>query len=415
MPRKLNNALTPLGVANAKPGRHTDGRGLHLLVKDSGARSWVLRYYVAGKAREMGLGAADGPKAITLAKARDLAAVQRLAVAGGTDPLAERQAMAAEALALAQATKIAGVTFKASAEAYIAAHGDSWRNDKHRAQWASTLATYVYPVMGDLPVADIETAHVMSVIEPIWKTKPETASRVRGRIELVLDAAKARGNRQGENPARWRGHIEQILPKRTKLSRGHHKAMPYADIPAFVAALHMREAVAALALEFVMLTAARSGEVLGATWAEVDLDKGIWTIPAVRMKAGKEHRVPLSPRAVAILEAVQPLGSEYLFAGNKGRKLSSMAMAMLLRRMNSDVTVHGFRSGFRDWAAESTGFAHEVCEMALAHAISNQSEAAYRRGDLFDKRRKLMEAWALYCATPSSVGENVTPIRAEAG
>jgi integrase len=415
MPRKLNNALTPLGVANAKPGRHTDGRGLHLLVKDSGARSWVLRYYVAGKAREMGLGAADGPKAITLAKARDLAAAQRLAVSSGTDPLAERQAKAAEALALAQATKIAGVTFKASAEAYIAAHGDSWRNDKHRAQWASTLATYVYPVMGDLPVAVIETAHVMSVIEPIWKTKPETASRVRGRIELVLDAAKARGHRQGENPARWRGHIEQILPKRTKLSRGHHKAMPYADIPAFVADLRMREAVAALALEFVMLTAARSGEVLGATWAEVDLGKGIWTIPAVRMKAGKEHRVPLSPRAVAILEAVQPLGSEYLFAGNKGRKLSSMAMAMLLRRMNSDVTVHGFRSGFRDWAAESTGFAHEVCEMALAHAISNQSEAAYRRGDLFDKRRKLMEAWARYCATPSSIGGNVTPIRAEAG
>jgi integrase len=415
MPKKLNNALTPLGVANAKPGRHTDGRGLHLLVKDSGARSWVLRYYVAGKAREMGLGAADGPKAITLAKARDLAAAQRLAVSGGTDPLAQRHAKAAEALAVAQAAKIAGVTFKASAEAYIAAHEDSWRNDKHRAQWGATLATYVFPVMGDLPVADIETAHVMAVIEPIWKAKPETASRVRGRIESILDAAKARGHRQGENPARWRGHIEQILPKRTKLSRGHHKAMPYADIPAFIADLHEREAIAALALEFVILTAVRTGEALGATWAEVDLGKGIWIIPAGRMKGGKEHRVPLSPRAMEILETVKPLGSDFLFAGNKGGKLSGMAMAMLLRRMKLDCTVHGFRSSFRDWGAECTGFAHEVCEMALAHVISNQSEAAYRRGDLFEKRRKLMDAWAIYSATPASVGINVTPIRAEAG
>jgi integrase len=415
MPTKLDNALTSLSVANAAPGRHADGRGLHLLVKQSGARSWVLRYFVAGKAREMGLGAADGRNAITLAKARDLAAAQRLAVSGGIDPLTERHRKVAEARAAGQAAQIAGITFKASAEAYIAAHEDGWRNDKHRAQWASTLATYVYPVMGDLPVASIETAHVMTVIEPIWKAKPETASRVRGRIEVILDAAKARGHRQGENPARWRGHIEQILPARTRLSRGHHKAMPYAEIPAFIADLQKREALAALALEFVILTAARSGEALGATWDEVDMGKAIWTIPAGRMKAGKEHRVPLTPRAVEILETVKPLGSDFLFSGNKGRKLSGMAMAMMLRRMQVAVTVHGFRSGFRDWAAECTGFAHEVCEMALAHVIANKSEAAYRRGDLFDKRRKLMEAWATYLAMPANVADNVTPIRAEAG
>ena len=415
MPTKLSNALTPLSVANAKPGRHTDGNGLQLLVKPTGARSWVLRYYVDGKAREMGLGPADGAGAVSLRHARDLAAAQRLAVSGGLDPLAERHRMAAEARAAGQAAAIAGISFKASAEAYIAAHEVGWRNDKHRAQWAATLATYVYPVMGDLPVSNIETAHVMAVIEPIWKTKPETASRVRGRIESILDAAKARGHRQGENPARWRGHIEQILPKRAKLSRGHHKAMPYDAIPAFTAELHKREALAALALEFVILTAARSGEVLGATWAEIDLTKAIWTIPAGRMKAGKEHRVPLAPRAVEILETVRPIGGDYLFAGNKGRKVSGMAMAMMLRRMKVAVTVHGFRSSFRDWAAECTGFAHEVCEMALAHVIANKSEAAYRRGDLFDKRRKLMEAWAIYLSTPASVADNVTPIRAEAG
>jgi len=251
----------------------------------------------------------------------------------------------------------------------------------------------------------------MVAIEPIWKTKPETASRVRGRIETILDAAKARGYRQGENPARWRGHIALMLPARTRLSRGHHKALPYSDIPAFITVLHSKDAMAALALEFSILTAARSGETIGATWDEVDLKKAIWTIPAERMKAGKEHRVPLSSRAIELLKITNALGSDYLFAGGKGGKLSNMAMAMLLRRMDVDATVHGFRSGFRDWAAESTGFAHEVCEMALAHAIANQSEAAYRRGDLFDKRRKLMDAWAAFCATPIADSQNVTPIR----
>jgi integrase len=306
------------------------------------------------------------------------------------------------------------MTFKAVAEAYIGANEASWRNDKHRQQWRNTLASYVYPVMGELPVADIATAHVLKILEPIWKGKAETASRIRGRIETVLDAARARGYREGENPARWRGHIAQILPARSRLTRGHHKAMPYEAIPAFVGALHKREAVAALALEFTILTAARTGEVIGAKWDEVDLDKAIWTIPASRMKAGKEHRVPLSPRAVEILKSMKGLRKEWLFPATKGGKMSGMAMTMLLRRMKVDVTVHGFRSGFRDWSAECTGYAHEVCEMPLAHVIGNKSEAAYRRGDLFDKRRRLMADWATYCARDGAAGAKVSPIRGAA-
>ena len=425
MPRKLSNALTPLTVKNAKPGRHADGGGLHLLVKPptpqaiksakpgepaKGVRSWVYRYMLNGRSRDAGLGAA-GQGGISLSDARDLASALRLKVKAGIDPLDERQREASEALASAQAAQIAGITFKAVAEAYIGANESSWRNDKHRQQWRNTLASYVYPVMGELPVADISTAHVLTILEPIWQDKPETAARIRGRIETVLDAAKARGYREGENPARWRGHIAQILPPRSRLTRGHHKAMPYEAVPAFMAKLREREAMAALALELVILTATRTSEVLGATWAEVDVDKAIWTVPASRMKAGKEHRIPLSPRAVEILEAVKPLDKASLFPADKGGKLSTMAMSMLLRRMKLDCTVHGFRSGFRDWAAECTGYAHEVCEMALAHVIGNKSEAAYRRGDMFEKRRRLMADWATYCASGDAAGAKVTPIR----
>ncbi|WP_109808460.1 tyrosine-type recombinase/integrase [Sphingosinithalassobacter portus] len=418
MPRKLSNALTPLAVKNAKPGRHADGGGLHLLVKESGARSWVYRFMLRGKARDIGLGAAAGPGAISLAKARDKADALRLKVKAGVDPLAERDREAAEALAAAQAAQIAGITFKAVAEAHIAANEDGWRNAKHRQQWKNTLATYVYPVIGALPVAEVGTTHILQILEPIWKEKPETASRVRGRIETVLDAAKARGYRNGENPARWRGHVAQILPARKRLSRGHHKALSYEDVPTFVASLRNREATAALALEFAILTAARTGEVIGATWAEIDLGKAVWTIPAGRMKAGKEHRVPLSARAVEILKTTQALGGDWLFVGTAKTsdgmkpKLSGMAMNMLLRRMKVDATVHGFRSAFRDWAAESTGYAHEVCEMALAHVIENKAEAAYRRGDLFEKRRRLMNDWSAYCLTGHVDAKGgVTPIR----
>jgi len=322
--------------------------------------------------------------------------------------------MAAEALAAAQAAHIAGITFKKVAEDYIAANEDGWRNDKHRQQWRNTLSTYVYPVIGELPVAEIATAHVLQILEPIWKAKAETANRVRGRMETILDAAKARGYRDGENPARWRGHIAQILPARSRLTRGHHKALPYDAIPEFVSKLREREAVAALTLEFAILTAARTGEVLGAKWDEVDMDKAIWTIPPARMKAGKEHRVPLSARAVEILKETQQLGKEWLFPAAKGGKLSGMAMAMLLRRMDVDVTVHGFRSGFRDWAAECTGYAHEVAEMALAHTIDNKVERAYRRGDLFEKRRRLMDDWGTFCASGGAQGSKVTPIRGAA-
>lgn len=420
MPRKLNHALTPLTVKNAKPGRHADGEGLYLLVKDSGARSWLFRFTLNGKTRDVGLSRC--PEAIvllertkgselTLAQAREVAKSYWLKVQAGVDPLAERQREAAETLAASQAAHIAGITFKAVAEAYIAANEASWRNDKHRQQWRNTLASYVYPVMGDLPVAEIGTTHVLQILEPIWQGKPETASRIRGRIEMLLDAAKARGYREGENPARWRGHIAQILPARTKLSRGHHKAMDYAELPAFTEQLRERKAMAALALEFAILTATRTSEVLGATWGEVDLEKAIWTIPAARMKAGKEHRVPLAPRAIEILDATKSLGKDWLFPADKGGKLSGMAMSMLLRRMKLDCTVHGFRSAFRDWSAECTGYAYEVCEMALAHTIGNKAEAAYRRGDMFEKRRRLMSDWEAYCSNNVTLEGNVTPIR----
>jgi integrase len=414
MPKKLSNALTPLAVKNAKPGRHADGGGLHLLVKDSGARSWVYRFMLGGKSRDVGLGAA-GVGGISLAAARDARDALRIKVKAGTDPLEERQRRAADAIAEAQIAKVAGITFKSVSEIYMESNWDSWRNDKHRHQWKSTMATYVYPVIGDLPVAKVGTTHVLQILEPMWRSKSETASRVRGRIETILDAAKARGYREGENPARWRGHIAQILPARARLTRGHHKAMPYESVPAFFAALHQREAIAALALEFTILTAARTGEVIGAKWDEIDLDKAVWTIPAHRMKAGKEHRVPLSLRAFEILKSTQELRKESLFPTARGGALSGMAMAMLLRRIGVDVTVHGFRSSFRDWCAECTGYAHEVAEMALAHTIDNKVERAYRRGDLFEKRRRLMDDWATYCVTGDvTVGDNVMAIRGAA-
>jgi len=413
MPKKVHNALTPLQVKNAKPGRHADGNGLHLLVKETGARSWVYRYMLKGKSRDIGLGSA-GPDGTSLAVARDVALALRLKVKAGVDPLAEREKAAADALVAEQAAKIARITFKKVAETYITTNEASWRNDKHRQQWQNTLASYVYPVVGTMPVSDVATPHVLQILEPLWQEKPETASRVRGRIETILDAAKARGYRDGENPARWRGHLAQILPPRARLKRGHHKAMPYDALPGFIAQLRTRKAMAALALEFVILTGARTNEVLGATWDEVDLVKAVWTVPAKRMKAAREHRVPLSPRAVEILETLKLHGGETIFKSDGGGKLSSMAMAMLLRRMKADVTVHGFRSAFRDWAAECTAYPHEVCEMALAHTIANKAEAAYRRGDLFEKRRRLMADWAMYCADGAPAGAKITPIRGEA-
>jgi len=424
MPKKLSNALDAKTVKYAKPGRHADGAGLHLLVKKSGARSWVFRYMLNGKSRDLGLSRCSeaiailqnaGNDELTLAQARDVATIYRLKVKAGIDPIRERENDAAAKSAEVQAQKIAKVRFKEVAQTYIDANEDTWKNKKHRQQWKNSLATYVYPIMGDLAVSEIETKHVLAAIEPIWKDKGETANRVRGRIETVLDAAKVRGYRNGENPARWRGHLSLILPARTKLSRGHHKAEPYHSVPQVLSQLRSRHAVAALALEFTILTAARTGEVIGATWSEIDIDKAVWAISAERMKAGREHRVPLSGRAIEILQHVKALNRSHVFPGNKGGPLSGMAMSMLLRRMKTDVTVHGFRSSFRDWAAECTGYPHEVCEMALAHSITNKAESAYRRGDLFEKRRRLMDDWAEHCNAKISGTAEVVPLREVGG
>lgn len=406
MPKKVINALSAKSVLHAKPGRHADGGGLHLLVKPTGARSWVFRYTIKGKSRDLGLSRCpealsllqqSGDDDLSLAQARDIAAIYRLKVRAGIDPLYERKKERELATENARQAEKQSVTFKLAAAAYLENREDSWRNAKHRQQWHNTLKTYVYPVVGDLVVSEIQTHHVLSILEPIWSEKHETASRIRGRIEAILDAAKVRGHRQGENPARWRGHLDKILPMRQRLARGHHSALPYSQIPQFFQTLYGRRAVSALALEFTILTAARSGEVLGATWGEVDLDGRVWNIPAVRTKAGKPHRVPLADRAAEILEETRQLGREFLFPGPRGGRMSPMTMAMLLRRMKLEATVHGFRSGFRDWAAEQTGYPHEVCEMALAHSVTNKSEAAYRRGDLFDKRCHLMKDWADFC------------------
>lgn len=380
------NRLSATQVAKLKaPGRHADGGGLYLFIDDNGRRRWIFMYTRAGKRTELGLGSA---RDLSLANARAEATALRGILASGGDPKAER-------------TKVNHVpSFGECADAYIEAMRPSWRNAKHAAQWTMTLTKYASPIRAK-PVDQINTQNVLDVLEALWRRTPETAERLRGRIENVLDAAKARGHRSGENPARWRGHLDQLLPKRQRLSRGHHKALAYEALPSFMAELRQRDAIAARALEFLILTAARSGEVLGASLDEIDLDKRIWTVPAERMKTGREHRVPLSPRAVEIVKAMHALGrGPYLFPGPKPEApLSSMSMAMLLRRMKTDVTVHGFRSTFRDWASETTGFPHEVCEMALAHTIANKAEAAYRRGDLFDKRRKLMDAWGAYSAS----------------
>jgi integrase len=374
------------------PGRHSDGGGLYLSVSPSGARSWVFMWKVAGKRCEMGLGSL---RDVPLTKARQRAADARQLRADGLDPLASRE-------------KPKVMTFGEAADALIESMSSSWRNEKHHAQWTMTLTVYCEPLRSK-PVADIGTDDVLKVLLPLWTTKPETASRLRGRIERVLDFARARGQRTGENPARWRGHLDALLPKRAKLSRGHHKAMPFDEVPAFMASLREREGVAPHALEFAILTAARSGEVLGAQWDEFDLEARVWTVPAARMKASREHRVPLSDRAVEILRHMEQMRfSEYVFPGaRRGRPLSTMALEMVLRRMKVDATVHGFRSAFRDWAGERTTFPREVAEAALAHLVGDAVERAYRRGDALEKRRHLMDAWAAFCE-PKGTGSVVS-------
>jgi len=391
--------LTAIKVKTlTRPGRYGDGGGLYLQVRDASRKSWLFRYKIHGRARQMGLGAIED---VSLAEARDKAAEARrlLRAKPPVDPLETRRT--AEAQARSDAT---GMSFLEVAERYIDAHAPGWRNAKHRAQWCSTLQTFAYPVIGALHVKDITTGHLTRILAPLWQGKTETASRLRGRIERVLDYAGSHGWRTGENPARWRGHLANLLPKRSKVQTvKHHPALPWKEIAAFMAQVQAQEGMAARALAFLILTAARTGEVLGARWGEVDPAAGVWTVPGERMKAGRAHRVPLAPAALAVLAGIQPAADldpdAFVFPGARARRpLSNMAMLQLLARMQrDDITPHGFRSTFRDWCAEATAYPREVAEMALAHTLKDKVEAAYRRGDLFEKRRRLMEDWAIYC------------------
>ena len=423
----LIGKLTAVRVAREKrPGFYSDGGGLFLQVGKSSTKSWIFRYWVPerdplsgnlvvdattgkrrGRVREMGLGSLI---TVSLQDARERALECRKFREKETDPIAAREASRREA-ALQRAKSL---TFKDAAAAYMAAHRVAWKNDKHAAQWPATLKNYAYPIIGDLPLQLIDTTLVMKVIEPIWSEKPETANRLRGRIETVLDWATVRGYRQGENPARWRGHLDKLLPARSKVRKTrHHSALPYAELPDFMVKLRAQDGIAARALEFTILTAARTGETIGAKRSEIDLKNKIWIVPAERMKTGKEHRVPLSDRAIEIFESVSDDASDqesFVFPGRGlGEPLSNMAMLKLLQRMGrDDLTVHGFRSTFRDWAAEKTSFPNEVIEMALAHAIDDKTEAAYRRGDLFDKRRRLSDGWEKYILRGTAEGTVVS-------
>ena len=394
-------------------GLYPDGGGLYLQVSATGTKSWIFRYRMNGRTtpRDMGL----GPVAtISLADARQKATDARRAILGGVDPIDVRKS--SRALVALDAAK--AMTFKACATAYIKSHAAGWRNEKHAGQWTATLEAYAYPVMGKLPVAAIEVGHVMKVLEPIWSEKPETASRVRGRIESIIGWATANGFRKGDNPAQWRGHLENLLPKLSKVRKvRHHPALPYSEVGAFLARIRQENGIAALALEFLILTATRTSETIGAQWGEIDLGNKVWTIPGERIKAGKEHRVPLSAPAMTILKSLartraSDKGDEFVFpGGRKGQQLSNNAMLALLKRIErQDVTAHGFRSTFRDWAAEQTNYPRDVAEMALAHAIGDKVEAAYRRGDLIEKRTRLMAEWAKHCGIIAKSG-NVVLIR----
>jgi integrase len=384
MARKIN-LLNARNVATiTEPGRHSDGGNLYLNVTKTGARSWIFMYRLHGKTRELGLGSAHD---VSLKRARELAAAHRSKLAEGVEPTAKRDGAG-------------NVTFGKVADQKIEDMRPGWRSAKHAKQWEDSLKVDA-AALRNMPVDGVDTEAVLRVLRPIWTTKSETASRLRSRIELVLDAAKAKGLRSGENPARWRGHLDQLLPKRQRLEKAHHPAMAYSDVPEFMEKLRAMEGTTARALEFCILTAARSGEVLGARREEIDFEAGLWTVPASRMKGGREHVVPLSKRAIEIVRGM-PEG-EFVFAGRfKGTRLSDMVLFHMLRRqMGVDgVTVHGFRSSFRDWCGDCTHTAREVVEAALAHAVGNATEAAYRRSTALEKRRDLMKAWDTYCGTP---------------
>jgi integrase len=369
-----------LSRLSKQAGMHHDGGGLYLCVQPPAA-SWVYRYMIAGRARSMGLG--PWPL-VTLAEAREKAMDAAKLKINGRDPIEARRAQAGPS----------GMTFGECAKAYIQSHRAGWRSTVHAGQWETTIAMFAEPIIGNVAVSTIDTPAVMQVLQPMWQVQTETASRLRGRIEAILDWAKTRGYREGENPARWKGHLANLLPARTKVkATRHHEALAYTDLPGFIKELRQHEGVAADALAFLILTAARSGEVTGARWSEIDLTNKLWTVPAARMKAGKEHRVPLSPAALAILSR-QSQETEIVFS-KRGRALLKGSLHSLAKPLG--VTVHGFRSTFRDWASEQTEFPNDAIEMALAHAVGSKVEQAYRRTDMFEKRRALMAEWAAFC------------------
>jgi integrase len=410
MPKKAEE-LGPLAVSRlTEPGLHFVGgvAGLALQVLPSGGRSWVLRATIGDRRREMGLG---GYPDVTLAKARENAREARDMIRRGVDPI--ETAKAARSALRASAARV--ITFKEAAEAYMTSQEAGWKSPKHRGQWAATLETYAYPHLRSLGVADVELPHVLQVLEPIWTTKTETASRVRGRMEMILDWATAREYRSGPNPARWRGHLDKMLAKRSKVAKvTHHPALPIDGMGPFMARLRAAEGMGARALEFAILTASRSGEVRGARWPEIDLAGRVWIVPPDRMKAGREHRVPLSDAAVTLLEKLPKMaGTDLVFPAPRGGQLSDMTLSAVLRRMEIAAVPHGFRSTFRDWVAERTAYPHEAAELALAHAVGNKVEAAYRRGDMFAKRLRMMDDWAAFIAKPAGGGE-VVPIRGDA-
>lgn len=396
---RLIKRLSTKKVEHArKPGYYPDGANLYLQVSDSGSKSWIFRYTINGRERQMGLGSL---LKCSLTKARDKADEKRSLLDSGIDPLEEERAKEAQE----KVTKARSITFAECATEYIKSHRVDWKNAKHAEQWTATLKAYAEPLIGSLPVADVDVALVLKVLRPIWTEKPETATRLRARIERVLDWATVSKFRQGDNPARWKGNLDHLLPALKKKSRvKHHASLPYSELGGFLQDLRKQDGVAARALEFCILTAARTGEVIGAKREEFDLDNSLWTVPGERMKSGREHRVPLSPRA---LELVRSTEGEQVFS------LSNMAMLALLERMGKEITVHGFRSSFRVWGAEQTNYPREVLEAALAHVIGDETEAAYMRSDLFTKRRRLMEEWARYCERPQT-GAKVVGIRESA-
>ncbi len=395
-----------------RPGLYSDGGGLALQVSSYNTKAWVFRYMIAGRARKMGLGDFE---LVSLKKARDKRAAAYALVKDGVDPIDERAAR----VAIQAAEKAKALTFKECAEGYIEAHKAGWKNAKHGSQWSSTLETYAYPIIGKLQVQDIETAHIEKILRPIWNEKTETASRVRGRIEKVLDRAKALGLRSGENPARWTGHLSELFPAKSQVAPvEHHPAMPFAELPDFMAKLRAKEGSSARALEFTILTACRTGDAIGATQDELSRRESLWTIPKERVKGKKgarrkDHIIPLSKAALAALDAA-PEGDKFLFPGGKeGSGLSSAAMSELLKGMGYSpdyATVHGFRSTFRDWVAETTNYPNEMAEIALAHTVADKVEAAYRRGAMVERRRRMMDDWAKFCAGKAVGGDNVVGI-----